>query len=140
MDKTWGRDDDSMDKALPFGSSDSRCSTVCIVGIHKKTGAMAAVPWASPVPWAFHEQPGPSPGRCNPQGVTGLGWPDVKKGRSEAQSYIRRFLGPAIEPPCCCCQSLGHRAEVPVLAPAGGREVQGQGRGEGGPPNRPEAE
>lgn len=46
MDKTRGRDDDSTDKALPFGSSDSRCSTVCIVGIHKKTGAMAAVPWA----------------------------------------------------------------------------------------------
>lgn len=96
MDK--GRVDDSTGRALPFGSSDSRCSTVCIVGIHKKTGGMGSSSSVSS-PWAVHGQPGPVQSSAVHK-RPGWVWPDVKKVRSEAQSYIRRFLGPAVEP-CC---------------------------------------
>lgn len=98
------------------------------------------------VPWAFHGQPSPVQSvavHCSPPGPAGLGWPDVKKVRSEAQSYIRRFPGPAIEP---CCLLLLPELRAPSRSTgtqAGlglGLEGEGQGRGRGARPMAPEAE
>lgn len=96
--------------------------TVCIVGIHKRTGGQ----WQQQLRGQAMGSPvQSSPVQCSPQGLTGLGWPDVKKIRSEAQSYIRRFLGAAVEP---CCLLLPE-----LTAPSRSTGTQpGWGKGSGG--------
>lgn len=146
MDK--GRVDDSTDRALPFGSSDSRCSTVCIVGIHKKTGGewrqqqqFREQPVGSPV----HGQPGPLQSSAVHKYRVGFGQTS-KKADLKRRVTSAAFLGQPSSLVACCwsCKSLRQGKVRSSTEPkyrysgrlgGGGRE--GQGRGWRGPPNGP---
>lgn len=68
--------------------------------------------------------------------LTGLGWPDVKKIRSEAQSYIRRFLGAAVEP-CCLLLLPEFRAPSRSTGTQAGWGKESGGKAKGGPAQWP---